>query len=165
MMLSGAGVVFCLAFYLLAVSGIFAVPGKDAMLLFIGIFPIWLPTILFMGRLTSEFKQKDLWKAALRGCPSWMRVVLYVLIGAAFLAFLFPLLTGGKPGEGPFTFMLFPSTFYAISFCVMYSLLHAEEYDASRRCLNGHVVSPLAKFCDECGAPAGPPELRRPTLP
>lgn len=123
MMLSGAGVVFCLAFYLLAVSGIFAVPGKDAMLLFIGIFPIWLPTILFMGRLTSEFKQKDLWKAALRGCPSWMRVVLYVLIGAAFLAFLFPLLTGGKPGEGPFTFMLFPSTFYAISFCVMYSLL------------------------------------------
>ena len=52
--------------------------------------------------------------------------------------------------------MLFPSTFYAISFCVMYSLLHVKEYDASRRCMNGHVISPLAKFCEECGAPAAP---------
>jgi len=161
MMLAGAGVALCLSFYLLGVSGVFNVPGRYAMFLFVGIFPIWLPTVLLMGRLTSEFKQKDLWNAVLRGCRPWMRVALWVLIGIVFVSFFFPLLAGGKPGEGPFTFMLFPSTFYAISFCVMYSLLHAEEHDANLRCLNGHVISPLAKFCGECGAAAAPSESRR----
>jgi hypothetical protein len=113
-----------------------------------------------MNRLTSDFKQKDLWTAALRGCPSWMRNALWVVIGCVFAVFFFPLISKGNPGEGPQTFVLFPITFYAVSFCVMYSFIQAEKQDALRRCLNGHTISPLAKFCEECGAPAATSEAR-----
>lgn len=43
--------------------------------------------------------------------------------------------------------------FYMIPLAVMYSATHVQRFDESRRCLNGHRVSPLAKFCEECGAP------------
>jgi hypothetical protein len=45
------------------------------------------------------------------------------------------------------------SVFYLIPLAVMYSATHVERFDESRRCLNGHRVSPLAKFCEECGGP------------
>ena len=59
-MLSGAGLAMCVAFYLLGVTGLATPPPKYGMSLFF----IWLPTILFMNRLVSEVKQKDIWKAA-----------------------------------------------------------------------------------------------------
>ena len=37
-----------------------------------GVFVVFLPTIFVMNRLTRDFKQKYLWRAALRGCPRWM---------------------------------------------------------------------------------------------
>lgn len=33
------------------------------------VFIVFLPTIFVMNQLTREFKQKDIWRAALRGCP------------------------------------------------------------------------------------------------
>jgi len=75
--------------------------------------------------------------------------------GVMAITFL-PLIAGRNPGDGPEGFGLFPIAFYAVSFCVMYSLIHVDERDASRRCLNGHAISPLAKFCEECGAPVAP---------
>src|ERR1700757_3316875 len=61
--------------------------GKVAIrFLFPGIFVVWLPTVLLMNRLTRDFKQRDLWKAALRGCPAWMRTGLWVVIGFVILA-------------------------------------------------------------------------------
>jgi hypothetical protein len=79
-----------------------------------GVFVVALPMILLMNRLTRDFEQKDTWRAALRGCPQWMRRV--------------------------------------VSTQVM-------RFNESRRCLNGHQVSQLAKFCEECGAPVAPPHL------
>ena len=58
----------------------------------------------------------------------------------------------------------FPITFYSVSFCVMYSVLHVDKFDSTRRCLNGHATSPLAKFCDECGAPAAPDPVNSATI-
>jgi hypothetical protein len=49
--------------------------------LFPGIFVVWLPTILFTNLLTRDFKQKDLWKAGLRGCPAWMRTAQWAVWG------------------------------------------------------------------------------------
>jgi hypothetical protein len=46
-----------------------------------GVFAVFLPTIFVMNRLTRDFKQKDLWRAALRGCPRWMyRTVLGIFL-------------------------------------------------------------------------------------
>jgi hypothetical protein len=122
--------------------------------LFVGIFVVWFPTVILANRLTKDFKQRDFWKAALRGCPAWMRGVLWVLIGGVFVVFFLPVLASRRPGDSPQMFVLFPIMFYAVSFCVMYSLIHADTHDSTRRCLNGHSISPLAKFCEECGAPA-----------
>ena len=43
--------------------------------------------------------------------------------------------------------------FYAIPVAVLYSATQVERVDDSRRCLNGHRVPGLAKFCEECGSP------------
>lgn len=132
-----------------------------------GVFVVFLPTIFVMNRLTRDFKQKDLWRAALRGCPRWMyRTVwgIFLYCWAGF--FVLPFLYGGgmdlaankvRAGSGVFL------VFYLIPLAVMYSATHVERFDESRRCLNGHRVSPLAKFCEECGAPVAPstPEFRR----
>jgi hypothetical protein len=129
-------------------------------LLFPGIFIAWVPTILFANLLIGDFKQRDFWKAALRGCPPWMRTALWVIVGIVFIGFFIPFAWGSNPGAFPTGFLIFPSGFYAISFCVAYSFLHVEKFDAGHRCLNGHRISPLAKFCEECGAPVAPGEMQ-----
>jgi hypothetical protein len=61
-----------------------------------GIFVTFIPTIFVMNRLTRDFKQKDLWRAALRGCPQWMRWTVWVVFGYTWLGFfVLPLLYGG----------------------------------------------------------------------
>jgi hypothetical protein len=122
--------------------------------LFIGIFVVWFPTVILVNRLTRDFKQKNLWKAALRGCPPWMRTGVWVFDGAVMAITFVPAIWKGRPGDEGF--ILFPSVFYAMSFCTMYSLIHVDRVDARCRCLNGHAIPPLAKFCEECGAPAAP---------
>lgn len=124
--------------------------------LFPGIFVVWLPTILFANLLIADFKHSDLWRASLRGCPTWMRTVLWVIIAIVSVGFFAPFIWGRTPGDFKAESLIFPSSFYAISFCVAYSFLHVEKFDAGRRCLNGHPISPLAKFCEECGAPSAP---------
>jgi len=154
MLASAVGMLLCVFSYLGWLTGSYRFPRREPPLLFIGIFVVWLPTVLLLNTLTRDFKQKDLWKAALRGCPPWMRTTLWIIVGGVMAITFIPLIAGRDPGDGPEGFGLFPIAFYAVSFCVMYSLIHVDERDASRRCLNGHAISPLAKFCEECGAPA-----------
>jgi hypothetical protein len=122
-----------------------------------GLFLVWLPTILFMGRLTREFKQKEIWRAALRGCPKWLQRALWIVFGYAWVGFFaLPAIYGGGAGSpinNARSMSAVLLTFFAIAFCVLYSATRAQTFDESRRCANGHRVSPLAKYCDECGAP------------
>ena len=157
MMISAVGV---LASFVLHFASFHADPGfgkLESSILFPGIFVVWVPTVLFMNGLTRDFKQRDLWKAALRGCPEWMKTALWILQGYVFFAaFVLPFLRGSNPAAYPGSFVIFPAAFYSISLCAMYSVLHVDRFDESRYCLNGHRISPLAKFCEECGAPAAP---------
>jgi hypothetical protein len=157
MVLSACGILCCLLLAGMIVRGNHAIEKVAPALLFPGIFVVWFPTILVMNGLTRDFKQRDLWEAALRGCPSWMRTMLWITAGLIFfVGFALPFLLGGNPAEFPESFVFFPIIFYAVSFCVMYSAIHAADHDARRCCLNGHRISPIAKFCEECGAPASP---------
>lgn len=149
MSLSAAGAVLCIVGSLLGATRIYFLPLRAQAVLLVGIFLIWLPTMILMNRLTRDLKRKDRWKTALRGCPPWMKRALWVVLGFVVVSFLFPFSERNLP-------ILFPAGFYAVSFCVMYSLRKPQEFDAGRRCTNGHALSPLAKFCDECGAPAAP---------
>jgi hypothetical protein len=156
LVLSTVGILLCLSLFLVGVTGDHPLPSKATPVLFGGLFVVWFPTVILMNRLTKDFKQKDLWKAALRGCPAWMRTALWVVLGCVFAVSFLPILAQKSPGDSPQTFVLFPIVFYSTSFCVMYSLINVDEFDSSRHCLNGHAIPPLAKFCEECGAPAAP---------
>ncbi|HVM93169.1 MAG TPA: hypothetical protein VMT67_10185 [Terriglobales bacterium] len=155
MMLALLGLLLSLGAYVFEFAGIYSPPQNRPPLLFFGIFIVWFPTIFLMNKLTEDFKQKDMWKAALRGCPPWMRKSMWAVVGVvSALAYLPVVLKVQRPY--PDVFVLFPGCFYAASFCITYSVINAWKYDSTRRCLNGHAISPLAKFCDECGAPAAP---------
>jgi hypothetical protein len=122
-----------------------------------GLFVVWLPTVLIMARLTRDFKQKDVWRAALRGCPEWMRRAQWALFGYAWIGFFaLPFIYGGGmdlPANKARSMTAVLLMFYSIATTVLYSATRAERFDVTRRCLNGHRASALAKYCEECGAP------------
>ncbi|MGC2163735.1 MAG: zinc ribbon domain-containing protein [Silvibacterium sp.] len=125
-----------------------------------GVFVVFLPMIFVINRLTRDYKQKDLWRAALRGCPSWMRHAVWVIFGYAWVGFFaLPFLYGGgmsSSANSARSMSAMLLVFYVIPVAVLYSATHVQDSDASRRCLNGHLMPPLAKFCPECGAPLAP---------
>src|SRR5881392_2188035 len=64
MLASAVGMLLCVFSYLGWLTGSYRFPRPEPPLLFIGIFVVWLPTVLLLNTLTRDFKQKDLWKAA-----------------------------------------------------------------------------------------------------
>ena len=119
--------------------------------------------------LTKEFKQKDMWKAALRGCPRWMRRVTYFFCAYApvnLVVFIIVEVVAAatKPGEngalanpwyGPSGVWM---AFYSAAMALLYSRIHVAQHDAARRCPRGHPVSPSATFCEKCGEEIQEPE-------
>jgi hypothetical protein len=86
--LAGIGLVLSLAVHVASLAGI-ALFGGKAFALHAGIFVVWIPTVIVAQRSTREFKQKDVWTAALRGCPSWMKTLTggffaYALVNLAY---------------------------------------------------------------------------------
>ena len=155
--LATAGLAIDVVIHLAALAGSTALFDLLGKYIFLGIFVVWLPAIFAMNRLAREFKQKDIWRAALRGCPKWMRMAMWTVFGYAWVGFfVLPLLYGGSSNSHPNSARLMSGAvlmFYAVATCVLYSATQAEKHDKSRRCANGHHVGPLARFCEECGAP------------
>lgn len=158
-------------FFALAAAGFFAVLGIHVAALFgatysfehfvmilgSGVFIVWLPTVLVSIRLTRNVKQRDFWRAALRGCPKRMQRVLWILVGYGWVGFFaLPLIYGGGMDAlankaRSMSGMLF--VFYAIAACVLYSAIQLQKL-GENACVNGHRISPFAKHCEECGAPS-----------
>jgi len=153
---SAVGFIAVAAVHIAALCG-FSAPFQQLERIFVPtLFVVCIPTIFFMNRLARDFKQKDVWKAALRGCPKGMRVTLWTIAGYSWLVALSPmLLHGGSDSQlsAARSVSGVILAFYAIAVGVLYSATRAEKVDIGRRCLNGHRVGPLAKFCEECGAP------------
>ena len=157
--LSALGLVLSLVVHILSLVGLPNPLGESAWLLHVGIFVVWFPAVFVSQRLARDFPQKDLWKATLRGAPKWMQWMVYFFLGYAmlnFVVFMFLLGDGQTGGEGTPNSMFRGFSghwmaFYSAALAILYSALHAEERDKGRRCVNGHPVSPLAKYCEECG--------------
>jgi hypothetical protein len=98
--LAGAGFVISLLVHAAAWAGV--APPQAARALHIGIFVVWLPTVLVSQGLTRDFKQRNFWTAALRGAPSWAPVALKWLMGYAivnFLLFMFQTTQGARSND------------------------------------------------------------------
>jgi hypothetical protein len=159
MMLAGCGFLLSVAAHLMALFGV-PIPGGGLVWgLQIGIFVVWLPTVLVANRITRYTGRKDFWKVALAGCPVWMRRALYIVIGYAIFNFIFFIYsTSGHPkpaGAAPLSVIRGFSghwmIFYGVAFATLYSFIHAPHLFSERKCPQGHLASPTAKFCPECG--------------
>ena len=148
--------------YLLGIQPPF---GAFSWILPVGMFAVFLPAILVSNKLSENFKRKDFWKASLRGCPNWMKNLIWFFFGYAMLNFaVFVLFTNGhSPAQAGDLRM--PSgywmAFYSVAMAIMYSAIHVKDCDKIRRCQNGHVASPSATFCKKCGSKIIEPENTR----
>ena len=161
MYLAGFGLVLSLFVHISALLGLPSPFGEIAWGLHFGIFVVWIPVVIVMNSLTKDFKNRDLWKAALRACPKWMKYLTYFFFGYAILNFiLFAIIDiGGGRGGGVGTpsnvyrgFSGHWMAFYCAAMAILYSAIHMKEHDEARRCPNRYPVSPSAKFCEECGS-------------
>jgi hypothetical protein len=58
---------------------------------------VFAATFLTVNRLPPCFKQEDIWRAALRRWPAWMRRAVWIVVGYGLLGFfLLPRLFGGE---------------------------------------------------------------------
>ena len=156
LVLAVGGFLGILTIHVAALAGLTA-PSVILKVVIAGVFVVWVPATLVSSHLSKEFKQNHLWRATLRGCPKWMQTALWGVCGYGFLGtFLLPLLLGenidayGGSMKGMSGFMM---TFYAMAVCVLYSATRVEGFDRNRCCPNGHHVSPVARFCEDCGSP------------
>ena len=155
---SALGLLLSMVVHLCAWLSIPSPLGRYTWLLHVGIFLVWF---LVSQRLTREYRAEDFWKAALRGCPAWMRRTVYFFGAYAMLNFVIFILSE-KP-ESPSGAEMPPviargfsghwMVFYSAALATLYSAIHAQKADAGRRCSNGHLVSAVARYCEQCGAP------------
>jgi hypothetical protein len=157
--LSAIGLVASSLVHISALCGIDLAMGHSFILHF-GIFIVWIPTVLVATQTTLNCKRRDFWKAALRGCPEWMKKITYGFSIYAFFNFaIFLYLLSGKPPEDVANsvelrgFSGHWMAFYSAALAVLYSAINIKDLDANKKCLNGHTVSPLARHCEQCGAP------------
>ena len=93
LVLAAAGFMAVLAVHMVSLFGATYPFQHFLNLLGFGVFFVFVPTIFVMRRLTSDFKQRDICRAALRGCPQWMRWLVRAVFGYAWVGFfLLPLL-------------------------------------------------------------------------
>jgi hypothetical protein len=110
--------------------------GEYTFALHVGVFVVWLPAVLVSRHLAPGLRRKGFWQAAFRGCPPWMRFMVYGLFVYGFLNFIV-FLTHVPPNRGPG--FLSPSTvrgfsghwmiFYATAMAILYSAGHVNDRD------------------------------------
>jgi hypothetical protein len=162
--LAAAGMFFALLSHVAAWRGIGWPEGNYALALLAGVFVVWLPAVILSVRLTRNTLQRDLWKTTLRGCPAWMKGLLYAVGGYTFvnLAIVLAQRPEGNLASPPVMRGLTGQwmIFYGFAGAILYSGAKlVGRWDV--RCANGHAVSPLAKFCDQCGQPVVNPDPAR----
>jgi hypothetical protein len=153
-----AGFIASLLAHIAGYAGIDHPLGFDPWPLHGGIFLVWVPAVLAAQNLSRDFPQKDMWKATLRGCPKWIRYMLFGLFGYAFLSFFaFFISTGNSPSEAS-TIRGFSGhwlLFYFAAFAILLSYSRVTTTVVVRRCKNQHIVEASNEYCPKCGEHVG----------
>lgn len=139
------GWVFTLVASIAGLAGV-QISGSLVGVVFVGMFPLWLCAILYMNVMVKGARSTDLWKAAFRGCPNWLRYAIWGSWGYSLLTFA--LIATGRTEAGGVGFI---GVFYASSLGVFVTAATLGTEPA--RCANGHALGPFDKFCAECGGP------------
>ena len=161
--LAAIGLVVSLVSHVYALFGLPGPLGDFSWVLHIGIFVVWIPAVIASQSLSRNVPSKDFWKAALRGCPPWMKYLTYFFFGYAIFNFaIFFITAPSHPPSGPMPpavvrgFSGHWMAFYCAALSILYSKTRTQGQHRPTHCPNGHSISPLAKFCQACGSPVGP---------
>ena len=131
LLMAGAGFLLSLIAHVLALFGI-AMPGGGLIwMLHVGIFVVWIPTILFSRWRFRDVPRKDQMDVIIGDCPLWMRRTVKILFVYAIVNFfLFIASTHGHPkptGAAPPAvirgFFGHWMIFYAVAFVAFYSII------------------------------------------
>ena len=123
---AGAGLFLCGVAQFVTCLGTRPPPEDFLTALEYGMAIVWVAALVISRPITNDFRSDDFWKAALRGCPHWMKFSLCGLIGYGVLSFFLfaansePLKRSGPTGRttGAYSTLI---VFYAIAFAVLYS--------------------------------------------
>jgi hypothetical protein len=110
----------------------------------IALFPLWLVAVLIINKLAAGVRGREMWKAVLRGCPTWLRYAIWGSWGYAFLMFV--LIAAGLHEAAGIGFL---GVFYASALGAFVTA--ATTGDEPTQCANGHQIGPFDNFCRECG--------------
>jgi hypothetical protein len=165
MVYAACGLVLSLTVHILSFFGI-ALGGTTLFFaLHIGIFPLWIP-VVFIGRKMAGdgMRRGDFWKAALSGCPLWMRYMTYGFFAYAvanFVLFMFYAPVGQKNGANvPATvvhgFSGHWMAFYSAGLAILTTAYRRGLSNLQRTCPFGHDVGWSDRFCPTCGASIPP---------
>lgn len=98
-----------------------------------GVVILFLPTIFAINWLARDFKQKEIWRAVLLGCPEWMQRTLWIIFGYAWVGyFVLPFLYGGgmdSPGNKARFMSAILLIFYLIPAAVLSSATWVKRFD------------------------------------
>lgn len=161
MILAACGLALSVMAHGMAMAGLPMPGGKLVWALHAGVFVVWISTLLISLGKMRHVSRKDFWKVALAGCPAWMRGAVYLLFAYAIFNFaVFMAKTERQPnqkhsGDAPASVVSAFSghwmLFYGAAFAILYSRIRAPRLYRERRCPQGHLVSPIDRFCSKCG--------------
>jgi hypothetical protein len=160
MVYAACGLVLSLAVHLLSFFGLQLGGTTLFGALHIGIFPLWFAVVLISKKLTGGARRRDYWKAALSGCPAWMRYAtygffIYALVNFILFAAVAPTgrqIGGGAPPSSVWHgFSGHWMAFYAAGLAVLTAAYRRGLSNLEQKCPNGHVIGFADKFCATCG--------------
>lgn len=155
MSLSFIGLALSIAAHAMALAEMEIPGGQFIWALHGGIFIVWIPTVLVSIRATRNVSRNDFWKAALSGCPPWMKRALSMLFAYAIANFIVFAVSAPNAAHSLTNevrgFSGHWMIFYAAAFAVLYSALHTPLLFNGRKCPLGHAVDPAANYCPTCG--------------
>lgn len=158
--LSCIGLILSLWVHLGALMGRRVAPEAFFWGLHVGIFVVWFPAVLVSQRLVGFVNRRDFWKVVLRGCPGWVRYVVYGFFGYAVLNFV--LFIGQKPtGKGNSNppaivwrgFSGHWMAFYSAAFAILYSSMELSRNGGHFS--DGEPIDPYLERCGRCGKGPG----------
>ena len=126
------GLALSLWIHIAALFGRQVMPDPFLFIMHLGIFVVWIPAMFVFSRLARAYNRRDIWKAALRGSPDWLRYSIYIFDGYGLVRFFVPFTQsqhrGGSPAlTGWEEFSAIWIIFYATAFGVFLSVANSEQ--------------------------------------
>jgi len=161
MVYAACGLVLSLIVHILSFFGI-ALGGNTLFTaLHLGIFPLWIPVALIGRKMVGGGQRRsDFWRAALSGCPAWMKYMTYFFLAYAILNFLWFTAQAPKGHQGDDAiahgFSGHWIAFYSAGLAMMITAYRRGLSNLERKYPFGDDVGWTDKFCPTCGVSVAP---------